>query len=291
MNTLQDFPIISIVTPSYNQGKFIADTIESVISQEGDFYIDYIIMDGASRDNSIEVIQSYSEKLNRCPVVFTQGNAEFRKYGNCKGVSYRWISEKDTGQSNAINKGYKIAVGSIFNWLNSDDKLIEGSLQEVKLVLFDKGQSIVFGGCIAYDHNGKFLWKHNPKEVSVYSMLYRGEGVPQPSVFWKKEITDERQDLVDEKLRYTMDTDLWFYFFNKKIHLYRLGKDLSIQVYHPDSKSNEGESMFEKFKPENDFIKGNFKKSLGFRHYYFSFLAIIEKASNVIYSLFSKICQ
>ena len=123
MNTLQDFPIISIVTPSYNQGKFIADTIESVISQEGDFYIDYIIMDGASRDNSIEVIQSYSEKLNRCPVVFTQGNAEFRKYGNCKGVSYRWISEKDTGQSNAINKGYKIAVGSIFNWLNSDDKL------------------------------------------------------------------------------------------------------------------------------------------------------------------------
>ena len=122
-------------------------------------------------------------------------------------------------------------------------------------------------------------------------MLYRGEGVPQPSVFWKKEITDERQDLVDEKLRYTMDTDLWLYFFNKKIHLYRLGKDLSIQVYHPDSKSNEGESMFEKFKPENDFIKGNFKKSLGFHHYYFSFLAIIEKASNVIYSLFSKICQ
>ena len=120
-------------------------------------------------------------------------------------------------------------------------------------------------------------------------MLYRHEGVPQPSVFWKKKLTDDRSELVREELRYTMDTELWFHFFKKKVLWFRSDKNISIQVYHPDSKSCEGDAMFDKFKPENDLIKGIFRKSLGFDHYYFLLLSKIEKKYPTLYSLLSKL--
>ena len=88
-------PIVSIITPSYNQGRFIRETIESVLTQDYD-PIEYIIIDGGSTDQSLEIIQEYGSRLT-------------------------YLSEKDHGQSNAINKGFKMAKGSIVAWLNSDD--------------------------------------------------------------------------------------------------------------------------------------------------------------------------
>ena len=91
------FPKITIITPSYNQGQFIEETILSVINQ-GYPNLEYIIMDGGSTDNTVEVIKKYSDHINY------------------------WVSEKDKGQSNAINKGLHRATGDIINWLNSDDQ-------------------------------------------------------------------------------------------------------------------------------------------------------------------------
>ena len=112
--------IFSIITPSYNQGEFLAETIESVIGQAGDFYIDYIVIDGGSTDNSVDVIRGYQASLNRMqwPIA-------------CRGITFSWVSERDEGQTDALMKGFGAARGEIFAWLNSDDVYLPGALQAV----------------------------------------------------------------------------------------------------------------------------------------------------------------
>jgi len=90
--------VISVVTPSFNQGLYLEETIKSVINQKGDFKIDYIIVDGGSEDNSLDIIRYY-EKL------IETKNWQIQ----CRGIAYRWISEKDRGQAEAVNKGLKLA--------------------------------------------------------------------------------------------------------------------------------------------------------------------------------------
>lgn len=114
---------ITITTPSLNQGEFIEETIKSVISQEGNFKIDYILMDGGSKDDSLLIIKKYESLLRDklWPI-------------KCDGISYRWQSGPDNGQVDAINKGFALAEGDIFGWLNSDDKLQPGALSKVATV-------------------------------------------------------------------------------------------------------------------------------------------------------------
>jgi glycosyltransferase involved in cell wall biosynthesis len=96
-------PKISIVTPSYNQGKFLRETIESVLNQDYP-NLEYFIIDGGSTDNSIEIIHEYKDRVDW------------------------WVSEKDNGQSGAINRGFMKSTGDLFNWINSDDILFPGAL-------------------------------------------------------------------------------------------------------------------------------------------------------------------
>lgn len=113
--------IISIVTPSYNQGKFIQETIQTVLSQKGDFYIDYIIMDGGSTDDTVSIIKKHEKLLRKNYTVRKLNGLEFYVPGrsseprivSCRGVSFRWFSERDRGQSHALNKGIQMIRGSI----------------------------------------------------------------------------------------------------------------------------------------------------------------------------------
>ena len=100
------YPKISIITPSYNQGQFLEQTIVSVLGQNYP-NLEYVIIDGGSTDNSVEIIKKYEQHL-----------------------AY-WVSEKDKGQADAINKGLKFCTGEIFNWLNSDDYLENGALYKI----------------------------------------------------------------------------------------------------------------------------------------------------------------
>ena len=101
---MHSLPLVSIITPSYNQGRFIRQTIESVLNQKYP-NIEYIIVDGGSSDNTLEIIKEYEGKI-------------------------KWISEKDNGQSDAINKGFSMANGEIIAWLNSDDIYLEDAIQK-----------------------------------------------------------------------------------------------------------------------------------------------------------------
>lgn len=124
-----EYPKISIVTPSFNQGKYIEQTILSILDQKYP-NLEYIIIDGGSTDNSIEIIKKYESQI-----AF-------------------WVSEKDMGQAHAINKGLSHCTGQFFNWINSDDYLDEGALFTVAKNFTDERTGIVAGAVCNFDEKG-----------------------------------------------------------------------------------------------------------------------------------------
>ncbi len=168
----------SIITPSYNHGQFIEATIKSILSQEGNFYIDYIIMDGGSKDNSVEIIKKYDQLLKegKWPV-------------KCKGISYRWESEKDNGQVDAINKGFTMCKGDILDWINSDDRLLPHSLASVVKEVANYPEAGAWvGACNLIDKKGKLYKTILPYGLTKDQMADWGVKGHffQPSCFFSK---------------------------------------------------------------------------------------------------------
>ena len=212
--------VVSIVTPSYNQGKFIEDTIKSVLSQEGDFYVDYIIMDGGSEDNSVEIIKKYEQLLK-----------EKRWTIRCRGIKYRWVSEKDRGQSDAVNKGWSMAEGEILSWLNSDDTLLPEALKEVTNLFTQNPETLaVYGEGYYIDEEGSIISRFNTERFNR-ELLQEIDYILQPTVFLHKKVL-ERIGMLDESLHYCMDYDLWirasrefdFTYINKYLATFRIYK-------------------------------------------------------------------
>lgn len=179
------FPLVSIITPSFNQGSFIQLTIESVLSQEYP-NLEYIVIDGASTDNTLEVLQGIDD--NRL----------------------KWVSEPDSGQSNALNKGLKTARGEILAYLNSDDLLLPGAI-EFTVNAFQQNADIdlIYGDCIYIDGDGKTIGKTFGEPFDLEQALRGRIHVPQQTAFWRRRVTD-KIGLFDESLHYLMDVDYWF---------------------------------------------------------------------------------
>ncbi len=193
-------PKITIVTPSYNQGRFIAETIESVLSQAGDFYIEYIIMDGGSTDNSVEVIRKYDRLLKegKWPV-------------KCLGITYSWTSGKDNGQTAAINKGFAGCTGEILNWINSDDRLTPGALASlVEAVAARPGAAAWVGSCNLVDEKGRVLETVEPRGLTKDKLVTWGvDGFFfQPSCFFSRKAW-ERCGPLDDNLYIAFDLDFF----------------------------------------------------------------------------------
>jgi len=184
-----NYPKISIITPSYNQGKFIEETIRSVLLQNYP-NLEYIIIDGGSTDESVEIIKKYAP-----------------------WITY-WVSEPDNGQTHAINKGFKKATGEITNWLNSDDVLCPNALFHIaNKFMEDEKIQFVFGDLIVFDDNNN----RGEKEVSynasrkfdnlniraLFSFPYG-----QPASYYKRSLFEEIGYL-DESFNFTMDVDFF----------------------------------------------------------------------------------
>lgn len=188
--------IISIVTPSLNQGQYIERTIQSILSQSGDFFIDYIIADGGSTDQTVELIKKYDQLLGE------------KKYPiKCRGVNFRWWSRPDKGQSQAINQGLSLAQGAVLAWINSDDYYEPGAFQ----LVFNEFRSnhnldLLYGDSRIIRENSSELV--TSRMITDTEMINTGYQLHQPAVFFTKRIINQ-VGLLDETLHYAMDFDLW----------------------------------------------------------------------------------
>ncbi len=224
--------IISVVTPSFNQGQFLAETIASVLNQEGDFYIDYIIMDGGSRDESVKIIQKYAFEVAAQPVVTSKGRAQFRSYGGCLGVSYRWVSRKDRGQSDAVRKGFEEAEGHVFGWLNSDDTYYPGALQAVLSV---KWEDFCYGRGMWTDVRNQPLLEY-PVFHPYRTAMYYECVLCQPAVFFSRDAYFKTGG-IDSSFRNSFDYEFWIRAVSCKKHWRKIPKLLAASRMYQENKT------------------------------------------------------
>ncbi len=202
----------SIVTPILNQVSTIEACILSVANQEVD--VEHIIIDGGSTDGTLEIIRKHQSKL-----------------------AY-WVSEKDAGQSSAINKGLKLASGKFFNWLNADDLLLPNALTEVKHRTNPTTQ-IVVGKCRHVDTSGKEIAIGNARIWESLEATLGNYSMSQPSVFYKTKDVVALGGL-NEDLHLCMDMDLWFRFLllHGQKNILSIDSVVAHFLVHPNSKSS-----------------------------------------------------
>lgn len=195
----------SIVTPSYNQARFLSQTLESVLTQEGDFKIQYFVMDGGSGDGSVEILRRWAEDV---------ASGAFRP--RCHGIFMEWVSGPDEGQSHAINQGLRKATGDVAAYINSDDLYAPGALQRVALEFAARPDAdFIYGDGDVIDERGgvRWEWLSRPYEHSVltsYHFLWNSftNYIMQQSTFWRRAV-HERIGYLDEGFHYAMDAEFW----------------------------------------------------------------------------------
>jgi len=175
-------PLVSIVTPSYNQGQFIGATLDSILSQDYP-NLELIVMDGGSTDNTVDVLKTYTDPR------------------------LSWVSERDNGQTHAINKGLARAKGEILAYLNSDDVYMPNMIA-FSVDYLEKHPDIgaVYGDNYLIDAEGNTL---SLRRSFPFPQSLKEVRISQPSLFWRKSVTD-KIGLFDERFHYTMDTEYWW---------------------------------------------------------------------------------
>lgn len=202
---------ISIVTCSYQQGRFIDATMRSVLDQKTPG-LEYIVIDGGSHDGSVDVIKRHAHQL-----------------------AY-WVSEKDRGQTHALSKGFARATGDIQGWLCSDDLLLPGSLDFV-IDFFRRHPEVdfMYGDALWIDGQGRYLRPKAEMRWAPLAFLHDHNFLAQPSCFWRQGLL-ERVGGLNEDLHLTMDSDLWLRFsqVTRPVHVPRF---LSCMRFYPEQKT------------------------------------------------------
>lgn len=238
--------IISIVTPSYQQGQYIERTIQSILSQKGNFFIDYIIQDGGSKDETVEVIKKYQNLLeNNCHKIKKKGltyyinkNQKF-KYNKCLGISYRWTSKKDNGQVDAIIKGLFISKGTIINWLNSDDVFINDQTFQTVLNLFNENPKLdlVSADGNLIDEHDKLIGQMIIPKIDLNELIYLDYHVLQPSTFITKALYNKNKKYLDVNMTCAFDALFYTQIFKQIPNYIKLKQVLSCYRIYPEIKT------------------------------------------------------
>ena len=211
------WPKISVITPSYNQAEYLEETIRSVLLQ-GYPNLEYIIMDGGSSDGSVEIIKKYQSWITH------------------------WTSEADQGQTDAIQRGFDIATGSLFAWLNSDDIYLPSTLIRIAELHLSSPQHILLGDVLNFSTGKKreVLSKTSQQEISLRNLLLPGRSRytwHQPGLFFPR-LAYQQVGGLDSTLHYGMDHDLMCRFLIEKLPLITVNQTLAGFRVHPHSKTS-----------------------------------------------------
>jgi glycosyltransferase involved in cell wall biosynthesis len=237
------WPRISVVTPSFNQGQYIEQTILSVLGQNYP-NLEYILIDGGSTDQTMRVVNRYAERID---VV---------------------VSEKDAGQSNAINKGFARATGELFTWINSDDMLESGALAALAMAFHTSGADMVAGVCTRHVDGvveNRHLTSCASGVLPVDDLLdlddcwLRGQFFYQPEVMFTRDLWLRAGGRLDESLHYSMDYDLWLRFAGQQAKLQVIGRPIALYRVHEQQKTYRMES----YRPELERVRDAFARSTG----------------------------
>jgi glycosyltransferase involved in cell wall biosynthesis len=184
MNPDPALPLVSIITPSFNQARFLEATIRSVLEQDHP-NIEYIIVDGGSSDGSMDIIQKYAPRLAW------------------------WVSERDQGQTDAINKGFARARGQVLAWLNSDDTYAPGAVSEAVRFLLDHPEvGMVYGDCHFINEAGERVGTFPAAQTDLRRLRRGYVHIPQQAAFFRAELWKQVGPL-DPTFFFAMDYDLW----------------------------------------------------------------------------------
>lgn len=181
----QNLPLVSVITPTYNQSSFLRDTIESVLSQDYPL-IEYLVLNDGSTDNTEDILREYNGRLY-------------------------WETQSNIGQTATINKGWRRSTGQILTWLNSDDTYLPGAIKSgVEYLLSHPETGIVFADSIFTDSDGTFLERTRPLPAFDYSEFVAGceNPISQPSSFIRRSVIENAGEL-DSAYYYFMDWDFW----------------------------------------------------------------------------------
>ena len=246
-------PSISIVTPCFNSGEFLEETILSVLQQNYP-NLEYIIIDGGSTDNSIEIIQKYQDKLSF------------------------WISEKDNGMYDALQKGFSKTTGEIMAWINADDLYHKNSFFIIS-ELFEKFNDInwLVGASTFFDEKSRCIQINQSKIFTRYDFLIGNfKWIQQESCFWRRSLWEKSGSYINSTLKYAGDLDLWIRFFryeslyitNSLIGVFRLRckKQLSLEGYNDylnesniifssEKVTKKDKPLIKQYKTFNNFLK------------------------------------
>lgn len=222
--SILELPRISIITPSYNQGNFIEETIQSVLSQNYP-NLEYIIIDGGSTDNTVEIIKKYESK-----------------------ITY-WVSERDRGQTHAINKGLARATGDIIAYLNSDDYYLPDTLFKVANYFRQHPETDLLHGRCRYvnEQNEKIGEQFGSitqfeEIVDLWGVWWRKQQFVQPEVFWSRRISD-RIGAFNESLYYVMDYEYWCRILRAGGKVNSIDAELTCFRFTSTQKSNHSEKV------------------------------------------------
>jgi glycosyltransferase involved in cell wall biosynthesis len=203
-------PLVSIVTPSFNQGRFLRRTLESVLNQSYP-HIEYVVIDGGSTDGSVEILKSY-------------------------GDGFAWVSEPDRGQAHALNKGFARSRGAIRAYLNSDDILAPGAVEKVVgYFLAHPDWGLLYGRA---NHTDEYDCVLGPYPTAPYSFrrLVEDNCVCQPAVFWRTDLA-QRVGPFDEALHGCMDYDYWLRAARAGASIHHVEDLLACSRLHPEAKT------------------------------------------------------
>jgi glycosyltransferase involved in cell wall biosynthesis len=211
-------PLVSIVTPSLNQGGFIAEAIESVRIQDYP-RIEHIVVDGGSTDETLEVLRNNGH--------------------------LRWISEADRGQAAAINKGFRMAGGEIYGWLNADDYYLPGAVTAAVEMIRESGCGLVHGGWRRVEDDGTVINDVAPIPFDYRRQLEQANAVCQPGAFFTRDAYWAVGG-VDESYEYALDYELWLKL-GARFPVRHVDRIQAAYRYHSNSKSR---AQYEAFVPE-----------------------------------------